>query len=273
MPFKRTIRQLGSRIARSRIGNNGVRRLRPFGAIQQQQQGGGILGALARGAGWLWNGLKGIAGVLGWTLSTFWDWVTNAASFIWNFNWNITEEQIEQEAQAAWNQLGANLGGLTGQTLGWAACGALPGMVVATFNPALGAHILKEVGEEAFEEIAGTLKSVVNQTAQNYSRIAFLKLYSSARKMIELGKGKQIKDKDRKPWSLALKWDEYIDSIDNTFVRNFLEEAREEFADSCSEAGFVVLNSIESYFAVQTRAQIAAAGPTRTVEIELNRRD
>ncbi|MBE9119074.1 hypothetical protein IQ249_24770 [Lusitaniella coriacea LEGE 07157] len=271
------LRNAGSRVIRSEATQGALRVLAPGASLDEldEEEEGGIvkktLKFLWKFGGFLANkigipaALKSLTGLVG--------WLSNAASFIWNFNWNVSEEQIEIETQYLLLQLAGQAGGLAGQALGWLFCGALPGMTIITFNQALGLKILKDVGEEAFDEIGSTFQILFNSAAAGFSRIAFLKLYASTRRLYYKFKGKTAPDfSKKKPWSFATAWEERLDDMDNRHKAEALEEGREEFAEACTEAFYVVAHSVESFVMEQALAEQAQPGnQERTIEIDFNR--
>ncbi len=118
----------------------------------------GVLVALAKAVG------GAILKVL--SITAIVQWVQQAGIFLYNFNWNTTDEELDQQLQSSLNQLASLTGSAAGRTLGWAVCGAVPGAVIAAINPAAGAIVLKNVGEPGLEEVVsawvGLLRSSVS---------------------------------------------------------------------------------------------------------------
>lgn len=282
---------LGSRAARAASVAGGVRRF-AVGALSSRVTGDVVSK--------LWNGFTRFGGFLVgriisnlsqglvFSFTALWGFVVSARQFLWNFNWNASDEELDASIKSAFNALGSSLGGTLGNALGWLACGALPGAVVMTFNEPLALHILKEVGEEALDEIAGNLSNLIRQTANSAVRAGFTYIYKNVRSLYRESSdtfrtrlyasgitNKETLDKavaDRnKPWSFASATEEAIESIPNEFLRNLVEEMAEEFSDSCIEAGYVVAGGIDSYLASARQAYGGILGVDRTVEILLNR--
>lgn len=282
---------LNSRAARTASVAGGVRRF-AVGALSSQVTGNQISK--------LWNGFTRFGGFLvgriisnlsqglAFSFTALWGFIISTTQFIWNFNWNATDEELDASIKSAFNALGSSLGGALGNALGWLACGALPGAVVMTFNEPLALHVLKEVGEEALDEIAGNLSNLIRQTANSVVRAGFTYIYKNVRslyressmefrnKLFDSGVtnqetlNKAVADRE-KPWSFAKATEDAIESIPNEFLKNFTEELFEEFGDACIEAGYVVAGGIDSYLASARQAYGGILGVDRTVEILLNR--
>lgn len=211
----------------------------------------------------------------------------SSAQFIWNFNWNITDDEINQQIKAKWDALGSMLGGMVGNFVGYLFCGVLPGATIFAFNEPLGAYVLKNVVEEMSEEFLGNLSAVIKYTFTSGIQSMLMTQYKNVRKLIK-GNSKFIGavfgdkaeqaikawgEKGSKPWSFASKMEEAVESIPNTFVKNFVEEFLEEAWEGCVEAGYVVANSVDAFLAGEKLKQqlIPAMGKTRYVEIQPNR--
>jgi len=292
MPLNLNLANFASRSARIAIGNNGIRRF-AANALEQKRDDSGNIFQKA------WNGVSRFGGFLlskvGWqppwvkfALSTLWGWFVSGFQFIWNFNWNASDEELDKSIVSSFNSLGGTLGGTLGSALGYLACGAVPGAILFAFNEPMGAYVLREVGEEAFDEIAGNVAALIRQTGNLLVKASVTWLYKNIRNLWRkpdsefkrqlIAKGnmkpedinKALADRN-KPWSFASATENLIESIPNEFLRNFTEELLEEFADSCVEAGYVVTNSMDSYLAMQKLSNDGFFGKERTIEITLNR--
>lgn len=247
--------------------------------------------------GWALGGLTSLSGFLlskagelfAFSWVKFWSWVTATRQFIWNFNWNATDEQLNTSIRAQWAAIGGQIGGTLGNTFGYLACGILPGMVIAAFNEPLGAVVLAKVGEEALEELLENLGALFNTALRLGTQILITETFKTARKLIKsnsklvgklLGKGaeKAIQawgSKDSKPWSFALSNEETFNKRfgSDGFWREAVEEAQEEADEACIEAGYVVANAVDTYLSAQmlVREKTPILGHTRYVEITPNR--
>lgn len=248
----------------------------------------------------LWNGFLRFGGslltkvweslsvALSFSFTLLWSVIVSVSQFVWNFNWNVTEAENNQQIQSLFNSLAGSAGTTLGNAVGWLACGAIPGMVIASFNEPLGLYVLKNVGEEAAEEIAANLANLIRQVAIQGSQVLLSWMYTQVRKfwrkedsvirqqMIASGKlkkediDKAIADRN-KPWSFASASEEAIEAIPNETLRTFVENFFEEAADACIEAGYVVAGAVDSYMASAKVANQGLLGPERTVEILLDR--
>jgi hypothetical protein len=237
-----------------------------------------LLGRLALGVGGVFSG--GLSFLWGLTVQTFYQ--------VWTFNWTQTDEEIDAQIEGLKNSIGSILGGTLGNALGWLVCGIIPGALITRFNPALGAYVLKEVGEEALDELIGNLSALARFSLQVLLRSFILNTYKGVRKLFfvdtpfnrglaellgidfDEARNNYLSKKSRH-WSFASRFEEWVDNIPNAFVRNFVEEFSEEFAEACIEAGFVVTFSVESWMAMQKMGNNSILGPTQSVEIQPDR--
>lgn len=278
----------GSLISKAVRKAIGTRKINPLQAsTKDQDQKGNFLG-------WIWQGakklvgfvVKALFGAVKFTLTSLWAAIHTSIDFIMNFNWNITDENLDLQVKGQWDALGGALGGAVGNAIGWIACGVLPGAAVAAFNEGMGAYILKEVGEEALDEIAGNLGAVIHFSYRAATQSLFAWAFKNTRKWLKKpgnifaqalfgDKYAEVMttwgEKNAPSFTFADYRDERVNQIPNTFWRNFVSEAIEEAWDACIEAGYVVAMSAESYIATQKLNQKQMLGPDRVVEITPNR--
>ncbi|MBW4644758.1 MAG: hypothetical protein KME23_17645 [Goleter apudmare HA4340-LM2] len=276
---------LESRQVRSALGN---RSFNPKFENAQRDDEGGLLG-------WLWNAGSRLVGFLisqagnliSFTLTGLWSLFVSTVQFIWNFDWNMSDQSIDQQIRQRWDAIGGLLGGTVGNLIGYLGCGVLPGAIIMSFNEAMGAYVLKNVTEELAEEFLANLSNLVRYTFMSGVQSLLLWSFKNIRKWIKTNVdvvnrffGSKAADAvkawgapNSKPGSFAMGVDEAVESIDNSFVRNFVEEALEEAWDGCVEAGYVVANSIEAFLAQEKLAQeqMPPMGEGKYVEITPDR--
>ncbi|MBW4425323.1 MAG: hypothetical protein KME50_12955 [Nostoc desertorum CM1-VF14] len=288
MAISLAISKLTSRVVRSSIGTRIVK-----GLESTTSTSGGLAGAITS----FFSGLASLTGFLissvggffkfSWTL--FWSWCVSTKQFLWNFNWNATDAQLDANIKGKWTALAAQLGGTLGNAFGYLACGIVPGAIIFAFNEPLGMVVLERVGAEALEEFLDNLGSLLNSALLLGIQILITETYKNVRKLIKsnsklIGKlfGKKAEKavqawgtEGSKPWSFAQATEDFLD---NTFgqegaAREFAEEFLEEADEACIEAGYVVANTVDTYLATQVaaRRQSTVLGQTRYVEITPNR--
>ena len=239
------------------------------------------------------------AKVSGSLLKTLSSWGWSALSWVlyqvpvfvrgfWSFNWNATDQELDAYWATFVNSLAGLAGGVIGNAAGWLVCGAVPGLVVTKFNKILGMRILKEVGEEALDELCANLWNLGRQIANGLARAAMVNLYKGTRRAIKrlvegdsdwakgfsmlagpgaVGAIKNWGEKGSKPWSFAKKQEDFIESFDVPWQQNFVEELIEEFQDSCEEAWYVVAATADQWLQEQRFAKQAIHGELDVVEI------
>jgi hypothetical protein len=232
-----------------------------------------------------------IGGGIGWTFTALMNQIQQGARFLWNFNWNATNEELDAQYAVYMNMLAGQLGGTLGNAVGWAVCGAGPGLIMMKFNKLLAVRILKEVGEDALDELVANFRVLVQQAIQFALRQTIITTYKSSRRLLRDfltnpdGMGKKIADtlgldqakivewgeKGNKPWSFAKQVDDWVESIENPILENFTEEFIEEFFDACSEAFYVVANAADQYMLEQKLNKAGIFGDEELVEIQPNR--
>lgn len=228
-------------------------------------------------------------GIFSFSWSKLWGMAVSGGLFLINFNWNITDKQLDDQIKQTEIALAAARGTLAGQSLGFAVCGLIPTATIAVFNEPLALYMMKELGEEAAEEIASSLANLVRLQFQQQVRRGFAALFKNYRTLLRgaavgfaqilVTAGILTQDsvdkanKNRnEPWSLASALEDSIESIKDPAEQAYAEEFWDEFQDSCIEAGFIVAGAADSYFAQQRMANEAILGGSETtVEIDFDR--
>jgi mannitol/fructose-specific phosphotransferase system IIA component len=220
------------------------------------------------------------------SLSNLWSIFTTSAIELYYFDWNIPDDRLDQQAKARWQIYGSLLGGTAGSAIGFFACGIVPASSLMVFNEDLATYVLREVGEEAFEELTFQFAYALRLSVRNLGRQALGWLYKGARSWLKdpenpLGRlifGPRFEEvretwgaADAPSWSFAQAVEDRIEKIPSTFWQNFTEELIEEAIDACIEAGYVVSSSVESFYARQRMAQSFSREPQRVVEVKPDR--
>lgn len=222
-----------------------------------------------------------------WSLTAIWDLFVQGILAVYYFDWNMPDSALDQQAEAQWQSYAGMLGGTVGNTLGWIACGVIPATSIMAINESMGAYVLKEVGEEAFEEFTFNVSYVLQVTLRNLAQQGFYHTYKNVRRWLKdpenptldrifsPSKADEIRENwgeaDSESFTFAGEVEERIEQIPSQFWQNFTEELIEEAFDACIEAGYVVANSLDGYLAQQRLASNQINGPLRVVEVQPDR--
>lgn len=278
------LRELGSR--KFRESSTGGNLIRTWSASATTTSGGsGLLETIFNGALRFGNFLiSGIASLVSFSFTKLWSWIVSGVQFIYNFDWNISDTAIDKQIEGLWNSFGGILGGAVGRTIGWIGCGLVPAATVFSFNQSMGAYLLKEVGEQALDEMLDAASEVINAGFRMGTQATFLWLYKDVRRALKdpsnsfgVALRSVMGDKNVDNWGTGESWtiakavEKKIEAIPNTFWRNFVEEAFEEGTEACIEAGFAVAGGIDAWLAQQAMQQNSVLGSDRTVEITPDR--
>ena len=278
------LRELASRkIRESSTGGNLIRTWSASATTTNKDKG--FLETIIDGALRFGNFIiSGITSLISFSFTKLWSWIVSATQFIYNFDWNISDTAIDKQIEGLWNSFGGILGGAVGRAIGWIGCGLVPAATVFSFNQSLGTYLLKEVGEQALDEMLDAATAVINAGFRMGAQATFLWLYKDVRRALKdpsnpFGKalrgvlGEKTVDNwgTGESWTFAKAVEKKIESIPNAFWRNFAEEAFEEGTEACIEAGFAVAGGIDAYLAQQKMASNSVLGSDRTVEITPDR--
>jgi hypothetical protein len=287
MGFTLTTAQLYSRATRLQVGaRSGAK-----GFLEKVFQAGKQIASY-----FTWGNLRGFLigaalaqiPTLVFSLSNLWSMFTSAAIELYYFDWNIPDDRIDQQAKARWSAYGSILGGTAGNALGYFACGIVPATSLFAFDERLASYVLREVSEEAFEELTFEIAYVIRMSLRNLARQTAGWMYKGARRWLKDpknpiggllfgGRADDVREKwgasNSESWSFAQAVEEKVEKIPSQFWQNFTEELIEEAIDACIEAGYVVSNSIEGYYAQQKLAQTLSNERQRVVEVQPNRQN
>lgn len=204
--------------------------------------------------------------MLGPLVSIAWDLFVRSITFIVNFNWNISDAELDQQVDQGWAALSGQLGGTLGNAAGHLICGIAPGVFMFRLNVPLALKMIKEAGEEFLDEFGANLNMLIRSLIATSSRAVFSYLFKKIRKSL-------FPDKtgNHEPWSFAIGWDNYLDSIDDNRVRQYTEESVEEGWEACTQAGYILANVIDGHYAQLKMDKEVLLGNDKIVEIEFSR--
>lgn len=243
---------LGSRLAHNKF-TKGMGRSLDFSSIAQG------LGRTAIGYGLSWAFNQAA-----FSFTALWSWCIGAFQMIWNFNWNISDEGIEELQksvdEASWEIAGETIGA----TLGWMAGGAIPGTLLKVINEPMAVYVRKNLKEEAKDELSaefsGNLKTLRNLQTRKY----FYEVFKNARNWLKTNPdhpiSRMIRQRtgvdlekwgggDAQPFTFAGQMEKKIATIPDNNIQEAVREGMDAFADAFFEAGYVVANSVDSWYA------------------------
>jgi hypothetical protein len=157
-------------------------------------------------------------------------WCTGGVIRLLNFNFQATDESLDQQVTAAQNSLWGLAGSAAGTFLGTALCGILPGAAVVRINPSKLAAIA-EVDKELYEEIMPQVRSMIMGTVRVAQVIGFTQIYKNVRKWIK-SKSSIIRSFSPSLANIVEKWGEKSSkpwTINKIFMRNLSILAQRHF--------------------------------------------
>lgn len=301
MAFAIALNSLKSRAIRQTIVGNAVGAMRELKLDPTYNQTGSdnIITSIYKGIerfgqSLMQSTLGALQGLFNFSITSLVNWCVRSYFFVMNFNWNSTDAQLDQQIKQGEIALAAQRGGLAGKSLGFAICGLIPTATIAVFNEPMALYILQELGEEAAQEIAQSLATLINLQIQQWTRMAFINLFKNYRSILRpaaLGFAQTLvnagilsqdslnkaNQKKNEPWTFAGALDDTVESIKDPIEQAYAEEFWEEFQDSCIEAGYIVAGQADAFIAQQRMANMnlktMLKGTEKIIEIDLNRAD
>ena len=206
--------------------------------------------------------IQGILSLIPVDWTTLWELILESTYELVYFDWN----QSDRELQEAIIQNNLNIITQWGQLIGsgsvWLGSIAIAGAASIKF-PVLGGKLALTLGQEGMESLKGTMTGAIAQSAGLSLRNTILQQYINARRAV-----KNVKEfKGGKPWILAEKVDEKIESIKNPQKKAFVRGAFEGALDALTDVGYVVALSLDDYYLATRLAQETPEEPVRTVQV------
>ena len=181
--------------------------------------------------------------------------IVRGVQYVWNFNFNITDSQIQQQQESALRSLYTLAGDVVGYAIGSLACGGLTagGVGLVRFNLRAAANVIRVLATEqdVKDELITRMDALINGTMRAVGQMAFLELYKNARKLIKSAARrpqaaaalpdnweKIIKawgEEGSEAWTIASAIENAVEGISDARIRAFAESAYQSFTDACTE--------------------------------------
>ncbi|RAM49467.1 MAG: hypothetical protein C6Y22_22190, partial [Hapalosiphonaceae cyanobacterium JJU2] len=212
----------------------------------------------------------------------------NTTNYVLNFNINVTDEELDKQLESQIKRFYGLFGNVVGSSMGYLVCGAIPGALSFAFNPTLAAAIMRDLDDEAREEVLGQVNVISRTAVQTLINAELANKFKSARRFLKKNPDNPfaqfvrgiIGEKNFKKWgdSNQPSWTIKKNIIENKVEslpggwKEFAEEALEAFGDSCIESGFIIANNMDSYLAAQALMRDSQLGRQTDVSIVLGKR-
>jgi hypothetical protein len=282
MAYELTLDALNSRITRDALLSKSDDK-RTVEGIQVGQKGEGnaldfTLSIFSGLTGFISRVALNLLSFASFSFSAIWGLIVQTSVSIYNYNFNATDTDLDTQVKSQWVGFASQLGGLVGSNIGYILCGFVPTAITFVFNPILAAAIVKELGEEFLDEIAGQTANVIRGAVYSVAVSGFNYAYKNARKALKqpysplnsiVGREKlnQWGEPGGQPWSFAIAVENFVETIPNPFVRSFTENLLEETWDACVDAGFLVSSIADTQLAASRLSNAYTLGEDKTVEI------
>ncbi len=240
--------------------------------------------------------VSGTLNLLGWAgggLATgIYSWVVGRVEQIKSFNWNASDKELEDMMESQNVRIASTWGSALGQGAGWLA-GIGVGYGISFLCPVIGGATLaktvaSKVGAEAFEEVSRGLGNAIINTFGAVGNNALISGYINYRKLLKSIPtnvldsiyGKSTSEFIKKNWggagqpqiSFNSSMDEFVESIQNTKLRAFVDSFLESSWDSFMESGYIVASEVDAAYAQAKRANEHSKGKRRTVKLTPDKR-
>ena len=251
-----------------------------------------LLGAVARAIGFNFmrtalvsGGLAGLAkalftvivtrAVAYFTVTRLTQYFFSTVEYLWKFNWNITDSEIDAQIRANFIALAGPLGAAIGSTIGGITCTA--GMLYVNQSALM---FIDDITEELIEELAENWGAFFRQAIRVVANSLFLWGYKGIRNFLKnSGIAAQVLGAERAAqWgvkkgvvSFAKSWEDWLETLPDV-AQTFLEELTEEAYEFCKEMSLFIASRADQALGLMRHGmRDRVLGDEALVEIQPNR--
>lgn len=288
MPFNLTRESFTALQTRRQItGNNeGIRTIAT--ASTQIENSSGLLSLIIQGVGdltgFLFSGLKTVLSTIEFTATNILEWFKEGFDYVWEFNFQITDEELDNQIKSLFNSIQTRVFGVLGKQIGSIVATGIGGAIAFYINPVIAKLLLANTADDFFVEILSDIRGLLLLTAQSAVKAGFLVAFKNTRAFIRkaykdptlraisanLGIAPEIIDqwgeKKGASWSFSEKKQQLIEEIEDQQYQNNVEEFTGEFSD-----GFWDRAMKMAFMWDQLHLQAVDRGASQTLIYEPNR--
>lgn len=222
--------------------------------------GGSVTGLFTIGTALRTGVIAGINAFLGNPIGKVIRFLVKETQFLYNFNWQITDESLLQQQEGLLTSLYAASGDAAGRGLAGLFCGVIPGLALVKLNFLNAVNFWEVANSTIKSQFLSSLSNLLNISKEIITQKVFAETFKNSRKIIKslvvpgspLAKmfpdqAKMIQawgGKDAKPWSFAISVQEKIKAIPDKNLKAFTGAALSSFMNSCSEDLIAISNAI-----------------------------
>ncbi|NET40617.1 hypothetical protein [Okeania sp. SIO2B3] len=277
----------GIQVRQAITGNSEGLRTIQSTSIQTQTELG-FLASIVRGVGsllgFLTSGLKTALASIEFTATNILDWFKEGFDYIWEFNFQISDEQIDKQIEGLFNSIQTRVFGVLGKQIGSITAIGIGGALAFYINPVAAKLLLINTADDYFAEILSDTQQLLLLMAQSSVNAGFLAAFKNTRAFIrkaykdpvlrEISKNVGIDpkiidqwgEKEASEWSFSEALNQKIEAIKDDQLQNNIEEFKEEFTDAFWDTAFNM-----TYLWDQLQLQSINQASPQTVIYEPNR--
>ncbi|MGC9384891.1 MAG: hypothetical protein ACP5D6_09850 [Kosmotogaceae bacterium] len=266
---------------RRRIGNNGIRTIDRSDIYEQRQNEQGFWAKILKWGKSFKNWLS--SNVMNRNREVSFQEVAEngVATFqgLWEFNWDISDEQIDKTIIGLQGTLIDRTAGLLGNLAGKLLCGGLPILGIAMINRAAAVHIARTQGVQMLTELSEAFGDYIREVFKNYMRQKTWQAYKNVRRAIKSallndnpiskkivslipGGKKTLEawgDENVEDWSFQAQFQKQIEKLPEDYNgdastiinQSSVQEFVDSFSDSCEDAIIAVAAGLDDFLGLQ----------------------
>jgi hypothetical protein len=144
----------------------------------------GFVGTLS-GIGILAGLLTGLNHLLDNPIGGCISWMANGALFLYNYDFNISQSEMNNQVQQAIIQIAGSAGGVAGFLLADLACGALPGGLLLKLNVTTAHRLWEIIGEPDKQALVASLTGLLATVGNLVNTLLFNHVFNNLRKVVQ----------------------------------------------------------------------------------------
>ena len=237
-------------------GGSGIRTVQRFGEVVSDGNWWDKL--LDLGKNFIVNVGGMISSMLQFSATQIVEWIKEAAEFVWEFNWNISDQEIDAQIQQLYEAFQIRVMGVLGSTIGRLIPIGIGGAMAFYVNPTMAKLLVTQVSDDFLIDLINDMGGLLRLVGKSVVIAGVLQTYKTARNLIKAAYKDPIirgiatragiseeainswGDKKKGSWSFAEAVEEKIENIPGEKTRQMAEEFLENFSDGFWDYSLIV---------------------------------
>ena len=196
-------------------------------------------------------------------------WTMGAANTLYNFDWNKSDKQIQDQINQSHTAMFGVAGGVSAtyltRSIGIGAIGSIKNRY-----PTLDLAALADAKEDNLDEVRSSINGALVAMRSNLATNAFLTTYMTGRHI--LGNTPKAGEKNE-PWIISEQLDKIVENQKDPAIKAYLTSFKDQAEDAVFDNIALIGNVITASYNVNLEALKAHSGPERVISIQPDSED